>query len=163
MTASKILDLLREGESLNEKQMAHILGISQDELEAGLDSLREEGTLLGWRPILHPEAAAGASEVRAMIEVKITPEREGGFDRIAQRIAKFDAVESCYLMSGAYDLLVVVRGDNLHAVASFVSERLSTIDGVTATATHFHLRSYKEQGYLLGTGELNPDKPAVSA
>ena len=87
--------------------------------------------------------------MHAVIEVKITPERGGGFDRLAQRISKFDEVESCYLMSGGYDLLVFVNGSSLQKVAAFVSEKLSSIEGVLSTATHFMLRSYKEQGFLI--------------
>ena len=101
--------------------------------------------------------------MRAVIEVKISPEREGGFDRMAQRISKFEEVEACHLMSGAYDLMVIVQGKNLHAVASFVSERLSTIEGVLSTATHFLLRSYKEHGHLLTNESEDTEKPPVSA
>ncbi|MAH26822.1 MAG: AsnC family transcriptional regulator, partial [Opitutae bacterium] len=100
---------------------------------------------------------------KAVIEVKISPEREGGFDRLAHRISKFDEVEACHLMSGAYDLMVIVQGKNLHAVASFVSERLSTIEGVLSTATHFLLRSYKEHGHLLSQEADTTEKPPVSA
>ncbi len=87
--------------------------------------------------------------VRAVIEVKITPERGGGFDRLAERIAKYDEVLSCFLMSGGYDLQVVVEGETLREVASFVSEKLATIQGVISTATHFRLKPYKEQGILM--------------
>jgi DNA-binding Lrp family transcriptional regulator len=89
--------------------------------------------------------------VRAVIEVRITPERGGGFDRLAERIAKFEEVESCYLMSGGYDLLVFVSGESLHKVAAFVSEKLATIEGVLSTSTHFLLRTYKEQGFLVSS------------
>ena len=82
--------------------------------------------------------------------MRITPERGGGFNRLAGRISKFGEVESCYLMSGGYDLLVFVNGASLQKVAAFVSEKLSTIEGVLSTATHFMLRSYKEHGFLLG-------------
>ena len=87
--------------------------------------------------------------VSAVIEVRITPERGGGFNRHAERIARFDEVESCYLMSGGYDLLIFVNGASLQRVAAFVSEKLSTIEGVLSTATHFMLRSYKENGFLI--------------
>ena len=100
--------------------------------------------------------------MRAVIEVKISPEREGGFDRLASRIARFDAVESSYLMSGSYDLLVFAVGNDLREVASFVSERLASVDGVLSTATHFMLRAYKEQGHLLLSPADGEDKPAVS-
>ena len=84
-----------------------------------------------------------------MIEVKVTPEREGGFDRIAGRISKFPEVEALYLMSGGYDLLVFVSGTNLKEVAAFVSARLATMEGVVSTATHFMLKTYKELGVLM--------------
>ena len=106
--------------------------------------------------------AAEAAAVRAVIEVRITPERGGGFNRLAERISRFDEVESCYLMSGAYDLLVFAVGNNLREVASFVSERLASVEGVLSTATHFMLRAYKEQGYLLLSSGEGSDKPAVS-
>ena len=83
--------------------------------------------------------------------MKLTPERDGGFDRLAQRIARFDQVRSCYLMSGGYDLAVFVEGEDLREVARFVSERLSTLDGVLSTATHFQLKVYKQSGFAAGT------------
>lgn len=145
---NEVFKLLAEGERLNDRQMAEILGLSVEEVEAQLAALKEKELLLGWIPVLNPEKDDSLA-VRAAIEVKITPERDGGFNRLAQRISRFDEVESCYLMSGGYDLLVVVKGASLHKVASFVSERLSTIEGVLSTATHFMLRAYKEQGYLI--------------
>ncbi|MFL3659334.1 MAG: Lrp/AsnC family transcriptional regulator, partial [Opitutales bacterium] len=145
---NEVFKLLAEGERLNESQMAEILGLSEKDVDAQLAALQEEGLLLGWIPVLNPSTGSD-NIVRGVIEVKVTPERGGGFNRLAQRIARFDEVESCYLMSGAYDLLVVVKQSSLHKVASFVSERLSTIEGIVSTATHFMLRAYKEQGYLI--------------
>ena len=120
--------------------------------------------MLGWVPLLHP-SHKGRESVRAVIEVKISPEREGGFDRMGAKDFKFEEVEACHLMSGAYDLMVIVQGKNLHAVASFVSERLSTIEGVLlSTATHFLLRSYKEHcSHLLTNDSEDAEKPPVSA
>lgn len=145
---SELLKLLSEGERLSEGRMAEILGISLSQLEAEMKKLKEQGLLLGWIPVLNPEKEQDGV-VRAAIEVKIAPERGGGFDRLAERIARFEVVESCYLMSGSYDLLVVVKESSLHRAAAFVSERLATIEGVLSTATHFMLRAYKEQGYLI--------------
>ncbi|WOO39443.1 Lrp/AsnC family transcriptional regulator [Rubellicoccus peritrichatus] len=158
---SKIIQLLAEGEYLSTEQMGQVLGMDNAEVEAELKRLKDEGVLLGWIPVLHPEHE-DEDTVRAVIEVKINPEREDGFDRIAERISKFDRVESCYLMSGAYDLLVVLRAQNLKRVASFVFEKLASIDGVTSTATHFMLKAYKEQGHLLAQAASEADKPAVS-
>ena len=156
-----VLRLLLEGERLDTAQMAQVLGLSETEIEAELSRLKAENILLGWRPVLNPEKAQDGI-VRAVIEVRITPERDGGFDRLAARIAQFDAVESCYLMSGSYDLLVFATGDDLREVASFVSERLASVEGVLSTATHFMLRAYKEQGHLMLSPADGDDKPAVS-
>lgn len=158
---SDVLKLLAEGERLSTKQMGEVLGLSVAEIEAELEFLKEQKILLGWIPVLHPDHGAEEA-VRAVIEVKISPEREGGFDRIAERISKFDRVESCYLMSGSYDLLVVLRAQNLKRVASFVFEKLAPIEGVTSTATHFMLKAYKEQGHLLEQTMAEEAKPAVS-
>jgi DNA-binding Lrp family transcriptional regulator len=149
-----VLKLLLEGGSLTTAQMASVAGLSVADVEQHLEQLKKDKILLGWRPVLDlsREAAAGAA-VRAVIEVKVTPERGGGFNRFAERIARFDEVESCYLMSGGYDLLVFVKGPSLQKVASFVSEKLSTVEGVLSTSTHFMLRCYKEQGFLLDGGE----------
>jgi len=159
---SNLLDILQETADPNPAKIAKILGLTVEEVESEIKLLREEGSLLGWVPLLHP-SHKGRESVRAVIEVKISPEREGGFDRMAQRISKFEEVEACHLMSGAYDLMVIVQGKNLHAVASFVSERLSTIEGVLSTATHFLLRSYKEHGHLLTHQNEDSEKPPVSA
>jgi len=159
---SNLLDILQETADPNPTKIAKILGLPVEEVESEIKLLREEGSLLGWVPLLHP-SHKGRESVRAVIEVKISPEREGGFDRMAQRISKFEEVEACHLMSGAYDLMVIVQGKNLHAVASFVSERLSTIEGVLSTATHFLLRSYKEHCHLLTNESEDTEKPPVSA
>lgn len=144
-----LIKLLLEENNLTSTQMAQILNLSEAEVTSQLETLKKSGVLLGFRPVLNLELE-DAERVRAVIEVRITPERGGGFNRLAERISKFDEVESCYLMSGGYDLLVFVNGASLQKVAAFVSEKLSTIEGVLSTATHFMLRSYKEHGFLLG-------------
>ncbi len=144
-----VLKLLLEGASLSTAQMAQVLNLSEAQVNRQLDELKTQQVLLGFRPVLNLELE-DAERVRAVIEVRITPERGGGFNRLAERISKFDEVESCYLMSGGYDLLVFVNGASLQKVAAFVSEKLSTLEGVLSTATHFMLRSYKEHGFLLG-------------
>ena len=117
---SDLLTILQDTADPRPENLAKILGSTTQEVENELEELRKNKTLLGWMPILNP--IQGESEhVRAVIEVKISPEREGGFDRMALRISKFEEVESCYLMSGGYDLLVFVTGKNLKSVASFIS------------------------------------------
>ncbi len=158
---SSVLQLLLEGERLNTAQMAQVLNLSEADVATELERLQTEKILLGWRPVLNPERAQ-EDVVRAVIEVRISPERDGGFDRLSARISQFEAVESCYLMSGSYDLLIFAVGKDLREVASFVSERLASVDGVLSTATHFMLRAYKEQGHLLLSPTESGDKPAVS-
>jgi DNA-binding Lrp family transcriptional regulator len=144
-----IIKLLLEGGSLTTSQMAQVLKLSEADVNRQIEELKQQRVLLGFRPVLNL-SHEDSGVVRAVIEVRITPERGGGFNRLAERISKFDEVESCFLMSGGYDLLVFVTGASLQKVAAFVSEKLSTIEGVLSTATHFMLRSYKEHGFLLG-------------
>jgi DNA-binding Lrp family transcriptional regulator len=156
-----LIKLLLEGGGLSTAQMAQVLNLSEAEVNRQLDQLKKDRLLLGWRPVLNlAEEEAGV--VRAVIEVRITPERGGGFNRLAERISRFDEVESCYLMSGGYDLLVFVNGSSLQKVAAFVSEKLSTIEGVLSTATHFLLRTYKEQGFLLDVKAAENDRLKVT-
>ena len=156
-----VLKLLIDGGSLTTSQMAKVAGLTEAEVNQHLEQLKKDQIFLGWRPVLDLSREAAAA-VRAVIEVKVTPERGGGFNRFAERIALFDEVESCYLMSGGYDLLVFVRGGSLQKVASFVSEKLSTIEGVLSTSTHFMLRCYKEQGFLLDGGEAQTTRLNVA-
>ena len=144
-----LLKLLRDDASLKPAQLAAMLNLSEAEVAAKIKALEADGIILGYRTVLNEEKVGGDT-VRAVIEVKITPERGGGFDRLAERIAKYDEVKTCYLMSGGYDLLVVVEGNNLRSLATFVAEKLSTIQGVISTSTHFMLKTYKEQGVFMG-------------
>jgi len=157
-----VLKLLTEGGNLSTAQMAQVLNMTVGEIEQHLEQLKKDRVFLGWRPVLDLSGEAGAAAVRAVIEVKITPERGGGFNRLAERISRFDEVESAYLMSGGYDLLVFVRGSSLQKVAGFVSEKLSTIEGVLSTSTHFLLRCYKEQGFLLEREETTSTRLTVA-
>ncbi len=152
----KVLKLMLDGEALSTEQMGKILGLSKEELDAELQRLVDSGVLLGWRPVINPDVEE--SLVHAAIELRINPERDGGFDRLAQRISKFEQVDSCYLMSGAYDLLLFVKAKSLRGVASFVYEKLATIGGVTSTATHFFLKTYKQQGFLINREAFSGDK-----
>jgi DNA-binding Lrp family transcriptional regulator len=156
-----VLKLLLEGGRLSTAQMAQVAGISEDEVKQHLEQLRKDKIFLGWRPVLDLSSEAAAA-VRAVIEVRITPERGGGFNRLAERISKFEEVESCFLVSGGYDLLLFVNGPSLQRVASFVSEKLSTIEGVLSTSTHFMLRCYKESGFLLDPGEAQSSRLNVA-
>jgi DNA-binding Lrp family transcriptional regulator len=145
----ELIKLLRKHAAHKPSEIAAMLNTTESEVMNQIRALEKDKIILGYQTILNEEKL-GLEMVRAVIEVKITPEREGGFDRIAARIARFDEVRSCYLMSGGYDLLVVVEGHNLRRVAAFVSEKLATIPGVVSTATHFILKPYKQRGILMG-------------
>ncbi|MDB6025950.1 MAG: lrp [Verrucomicrobiales bacterium] len=155
-----LLKLLHENAALKPSQLAAMLNTSEAEVSSRIKAYEAEHVILGYRAVLN-EGKIGDDIVRAVIEVKITPERGGGFDRLAERIAKYPEVSSCYLMSGGYDLLVIVEGANLREVATFVSEKLATVQGVISTATHFMLKTYKEQGVFMGK-ELNEERLAIS-
>ncbi len=155
-----LLKLLHDNAALKPAQLAAMLNSTEGEIAARIQDYESSHVILGYRTILNEEKL-GVDLVRAVIEVKITPEREGGFNRLADRIARYDEVKSCHLMSGGYDLLVVVEGDSLREVASFVSEKLATLQGVVSTATHFMLKPYKEQGVLMAR-ERNEERLQVS-
>src|SRR5947208_3172973 len=155
-----VLKLLRENAQLTPAQLSRMLNLTEAEVAAKIKSYENDRVILGYRAVLNEEKL-GVDIVRAVIEVKITPERGGGFDRLAERIAKYAEVHSCHLISGAYDLLVIVEGNSLREVATFVSEKLATIQGVLSTATHFMLKPYKEQGVLM-TREQNDERLAVA-
>lgn len=155
-----LLKLLHDNAALKPAQLASMLNQTETEVAAKIKSYEADHVILGYRTVLNEEKI-GVDIVRAVIEVKITPERGGGFDRLAERIAKYSEVRSCYLMSGGYDLLVIVEGNNLREVATFVSEKLATIQGVVSTATHFMLKPYKEQGVLM-SHEKNEERLAIS-
>ena len=155
-----LLKCLQEHAAVKPGHLAKMLNLSEAEVTAKIKTYEDEQVILGYRAILNEEKI-GIDLVRAVIEVKITPERGGGFDRLAERIAKYDEVHSCYLMSGGFDLLVVVQGSNLREVARFVSEKLATVQGVISTATHFMLKAYKDHGMLI-TGEKNEERLAVT-
>lgn len=142
-----LLKVLYEGAPLKTAQLAAMLNLTEDELAAKIKAYEADHIIMGYRTILNEEKL-GLKMVRAVIEVKITPERGGGFDRLAERIAKYSEVRTCLLMSGGFDLLVIVEGHDLREVATFVSEKLATIHGVISTATHFMLKIYKEHGVL---------------
>lgn len=144
----ELLKLLRQNGRENPATLARLLNLSEEAVRAKIEAYEKSGVIRGYQAIVN-EDCLDLDRVHAAIEVKITPEREGGFDRIASRISRFDEVDSVYLMSGAYDLLVFLSGRSLKEVAGFVSAKLSPMDGVVSTATHFMLKTYKEQGVLM--------------
>ena len=155
-----LLNLPRRKARATYQELADMTDSTESEVAGKISTWEKDGTILGYHAVTNPEII-GDTSVSAFIEVRVTPERGGGFDRLAMRIARFDQVVSCYLASGGYDLLVLVEANDLREVARFVSEKLSSLDGVLSTATHFKLKTYKENGFLFEP-EPETDRLAVS-
>lgn len=155
-----LIQLLRQNARTSISDLARELNLTESAVTERLAALEADGVVLGYQAVVDPQKAL-SSTVTAVVEVKITPERGGGFDRLASRIAKFSEVQSCYLMSGGYDLLVVLEGSSLQDIATFIAEKLSTIKGVISTATRFRLKTYKENGVSL-TREVKAERLAVT-
>ena len=149
-----ILRLLGENGRLTAEEIAERIDAAAAEVEKEIRILEKDNIIIGYQAIFN-ESELPENAVKAIIEVKVKPEREGGFDRIARRLSKFPQVTSLYLMSGGFDLMAEVRGATLNDVAMFVSSKLATIDGVLSTATHFLLKKYKESGKLYEEEETN--------
>lgn len=148
----KILALLRENARMGIHEIALRAGLPDVEAEQEIRELEKCGIIRGYTAILN-ESELDNSKVKALIEVKVTPRREGGFDQVARRIARFPEVTDLYLVSGSFDLLLTVEGNSLQEVASFVSAKLSTIEGVLSTSTSFLLKKYKESGRIMQNDE----------
>ena len=142
-----LIRLLEENARIPDALLAKTLGTTEQDVRERIQHLLDSRVILGCKAIVDDELA-GRDVVKAVIEVSLTPERDGGFNRLAERISRYPEVLSCYLMSGGYDLLVTIQGRSLREVALFVSEKLSTIAGVRSTATHFMLKTYKEMGVM---------------
>ncbi len=141
----EILNLLRDNARISVEDISAMTKKTVQEVNAIIQHLENEGIIMKYATIVNPEKDnARKAAVRAEIEIQVTPEREHGFDAIADRIYRFPQVKSLYLMSGGYDLKVVIEGDTLQDVALFVARKLSTIEGVRSTKTHFFLKTYKE-------------------
>jgi DNA-binding Lrp family transcriptional regulator len=144
----ELLKILQANAVESRENIARMLGVSMDEVNRRIAEYEQAGVIRGYQAILNDDSL-DLDKVTAVIEVKVTPQREGGFDTIAKRISRFPEVQSAYLMSGTYDLLLFVEGRTLREVAAFVSERLSPLEGVLSTSTHFMLKSYKRLGVLM--------------
>ncbi len=146
-----LIALLHADSKRSHADLARTLGITEAEVATRIAEAEKNGTILGYQAVVDRQKA-GHTGVTALIEVRITPEADGGFDRLARRISQCEQVRDCFLMSGGYDLAVVVEGKDLYDVASFVSEKLSTLGGVLSTATLFQLKAYKDGGFIVNAG-----------
>ncbi len=144
----ELLKLLKRNALETPENLAKMLDMSADEVRRRIAEYEKAGIIRGYQAVVNEDQLT-INKVTAVIEVKVTPEREGGFNYVADRISKFPEVQSVYLMSGAFDLLLFVTGKDLKEVAFFVSEKLATIRGVISTSTHFMLKTYKAYGVLM--------------
>ena len=147
----ELLKILQANATESRENIAKMLNVSVAEVNKRIAKYEKSGVIRGYQAILN-EDQLDLDTVTAVIEVKVAPQREGGFDTIARRICRFPEVRSAFLMSGTYDVLLFVEGRNLREVAAFVSERLSPLEGVLSTSTHFMLKTYKRLGVLMESG-----------
>lgn len=149
----EILEILEKDARMTPKEIAKMTGKKESTVKQKILEYEKKGIILKYKAVLNEEAIKDKSsaEVRALIKVSISPERGVGFDKVAARINSFFEVKSCYLLSGGYDLLLMVTGKNINSVGNFVAKKLSTIDHVRGTQTHFILKKYKESGDIFHT------------
>ena len=145
---TEILKLLEKDARLTPEQLSVMFDCDKKEIEEIIAEFEQNGTILGYNTVVDWEKT-DVESVSAMIEVKLTPQRDKGFDRVAQKIYNYPEVKSVYLMSGAYDLSVLIEGKTMKEVAQFVARKLAPMDGVLSTSTHFVLKKYKESGTKL--------------
>lgn len=140
-----LVDLLRENARMSNEQLANILGTTAADVAKQIKKLEDDGMIIGYSAIINEEKLDN-NAVTALIELKVSPKVECGYDDVARIIAQYDEVDTVQLMSGSFELLVIIKGTNFRDAALFVSDRLATLDGVLSTTTHFILQRYKEKG-----------------
>jgi len=152
----EILEILEKDARISPQEIARMLKKKPEGIKGAIKKYEKEGVILKYKAVINRELVKDTdSSVRALIEVNIMPQKDVGFDRIAERIYSFPEVSSCYLLSGTYDLLLIVEGKDLHTVARFVAEKLSPLENIRGTTTHFLLKKYKEDGVILKHKEEN--------
>ncbi len=154
---TKLLRLLEADCTLTRTQLAAMAGMTEEDVAAAIQNYEDGKVILGYEAIVDWDRT-DREAVTALIEVKVTPQRGEGFDRIAERIYQYDEVESVYLMSGAFDLTVIISGRTLKEVAHFVGEKLAPLEDVTGTATHFILKKYKEKHLIFPKQETQEER-----
>ncbi len=152
---NRLLELLQDNCKFTDKELAAMLNTTEEAVRAQIDEFEKEGVICGYKALINWEKVPG-SEVRALIELKVAPKRDKGFDEIAERVMAFDEVEGVYLMAGNYDLAVFVKGDTIQEIAMFVAKRLSPLDSVLSASTHFILTKYKSN--MVDMQNLSSDK-----
>ncbi len=157
----KLLKLLNTNSEFTTAELAAMLDEPEDYIKAQIKEYKNDGIIKGYQAVVNWEEVED-SYVEALIELKVTPKKETGFDEMAEHCMAFDEVESVYLMAGAYDFALIVRGETMQEIAMFVAKKLSTMDGVVSTGTHFILRRYKDRGMnLINSGECSDGRSLI--
>ncbi|WP_209125596.1 Lrp/AsnC family transcriptional regulator [Alkalihalobacillus sp. BA299] len=149
----EVLQIIEENGRISLKTLAKMTELNEEQTKAILQKLEKEKVILSYSAVIDWSKVHDQENVTAMIDVKVTPQRGVGFDDVAKRIYRFPEVKALYLMSGAYDLSVVIEGKSMSQIARFVSDKLSTLDSVISTTTHFQLKKYKHDGVVFEDGE----------
>lgn len=158
-----ILELLEKNSRLSFEDMANMLGTTKENVEDTIKRLENNKTICGYPTLINWDKTDKEGDyVTSLIEVKVTPQREQGFDKIAKRIYHFDEVKALYLMSGTFDLLIVVEGKNIKEISSFVSNKLATLDCILSISTHFILKKYKDHGVIIDENTPNDERIIIT-
>lgn len=156
----RILDILSKNSRIKSADIADMIGTSGEEVERQIHEMEEGHVICGYPTLINWDNT-DQEIVTALIEVKVTPQKGRGFDKIAQRIYQFDEVTSVFLMSGGFDLTVIIEGKSMKEVAQFVADKLATLDTVTSTSTHFVLKKYKEHGLVMNSGDNDDERMLI--
>jgi len=151
----ELLEILEANARISLEDLEKLTGKSKKDLEKSIAQYEKKGIIVKYKTMINKTKLKNENGIIALIEVRVSPQKDVGFDLVAERIYKFPEVKTCYLISGTYDLLLIVEGKNMHTVAGFVSEKLSPLSTVKGTVTHFMLKKYKEDGIILTQGEKN--------
>lgn len=155
----QILEILEKNNRIDAEQIAVMLDMSPEDVKAAIKKMEDDKIILGYNTLINWEKT-GKEFVTALIEVRVTPQRGEGFDKVAERIYRYPEVKSCYLMSGGFDLTVIIEGKTMKEVALFVAEKLAPLESVLSTATHFVLKKYKDEGIAFEEKEKD-DREAI--
>ncbi len=150
----KLLKLLEKNAQLSARELALMCEKEEGDIKTLIDAFEKDGVILGYTTVIDWDKI-DSEHVNALIELKVIPQRDHGYDAIAEKIYNYGEVDSLYLMSGGYDLAVLLHGKTMREVAVFVAQKLATLDAVTSTATHFVLRKYKDHGVVFGAAEID--------
>ena len=157
----EILEILEQNSRYTDEEIAVMAGKTVEEVRAAIRDYEERSIIAGYTTLINWENT-GKEKVTALIEVKVTPQRGEGFDKVAERLYQFDQVRACYLMSGGFDLTVIIEGKSMKEVSRFVSEKLSTLEYVNSTATYFVLKKYKEHGLIMSKEKHESERMLIT-